>query len=156
MTNKLMFGERMREERNRLGFTQQEAANLLQVGREMWSRYERGVALPGAEALMAFADAGGDVQYVLTGQRSNISLTPDEKELLSGYRNLDIRGKANMLGMLDVVGTTPPEKPKRATSQETYGTKYAAAVKQVVEGNQTFHGDLNFQVNDKKKKKKPL
>ena len=102
-------GERLREERDRLKFTQQEMADRMGVRREMSSKYERGQAVPGGDALAAFATAGGDVQYVLTGQRSSTALTPDEKELLSGYRGLDIRGKAGVLGMID--GMAQPPKP---------------------------------------------
>jgi hypothetical protein len=101
-------------------------------------------AAPGGDVLKAFADVGGDVQYVLTGEKSSSALTEDEKELLSGYRDLDVRGKANMLGMLDVVGTTP--KP-------TASVKYAGKVKQVVEGDQTVNGPLTFGAGEKKKKK---
>ncbi|MFJ2987728.1 helix-turn-helix domain-containing protein [Collimonas sp. NPDC087041] len=156
MDNKLTFGERMREERSRLGLTQQEAANLLGVGREMWSRYERGVALPGGEALMALADAGGDVQYVLTGQRSNVSLSPDERELLSGYRKLDIRGKANMLGMLDVVSTAPAEKPTSVSRHNIGNVQFHGKVGKITHGDQHVTGDQVINVGgDGKKAKKP-
>lgn len=137
-------GERLREERDRLKFTQQEMADRMGVRREMSSKYERGQAVPGGDALTAFAIAGGDVQYVLTGKRSSTALTADEQELLAGYRDLDVRGKANMLGMLDVVGTTP--KP-------TASVKYAGKVKQVVEGDQTVNGPLTFGAGEKRKKK---
>ncbi|MGS0740458.1 helix-turn-helix domain-containing protein [Glaciimonas sp. GG7] len=105
-------GERLREERDRLGFTQQEMADQMGVRREMSSKYERGQAAPGGDALEAFSVAGGDVQYVLTGQRSATALTPEEMELLSGYRGLDMRDRANLQGILKVIGTKTPIKSR--------------------------------------------
>lgn len=103
-------GERLREERDRLGFTQQEMADRIGVRREMSSKYERGQAVPGGDALTAFAATGGDVQYVLTGQRSSNALSPDEAELLAGYRKLDLRGKAGALGAICGL-SAPPAGP---------------------------------------------
>ena len=41
------------------------------VSREMWGRYERGVATPSAEVLSRAALQGADVAYALTGVRSD-------------------------------------------------------------------------------------
>lgn len=60
---------RISEERVRLGLTQESAATACGVSREMWGRYERGVAAIGGESLRAFAVAGADVIYILTGAR---------------------------------------------------------------------------------------
>jgi transcriptional regulator with XRE-family HTH domain len=132
-------GERLREERKRLGFTQQEMAELLGVQQVMPGRYERGQAAPGGDVLVAFAANGGDVQYVLTGKRSSHALTSDEEELLTSYRALDIRGKAGMLGMVE--GLAPPsskpllDKPSSPTNSIT-GRKT-----QVIQG--TNHGTIS-------------
>ncbi|WP_172657008.1 helix-turn-helix domain-containing protein [Collimonas arenae] len=152
-------GERLREERDRLGFTQQEMADQMGVRREMSSRYERGQAVPGGDALAALALAGGDIQYVLTGQRSNSAMTPEEIELLSGFRKLDLRGKVNMLGMLDVVGTTSTEISK-PTATPRSGSQFLGKVKakHVTQGDQHIAGDQNIEVGGKsgKKTKKKL
>ncbi|WP_211461795.1 hypothetical protein [Collimonas silvisoli] len=84
-----------------------------------------------------------EMHLYIVGEKSSV-LTEDEKELLSGYRDLDARGKANILGMLGVVGTTPTP---------TASVKYAGKVKQVVEGGQTVNGPLTFGAGEKKKKK---
>lgn len=52
----------------------------------MWGKYERGKAAMGGDVLMHFANAGADVQYVLTGVRSSLALTPEERLLLDRYR----------------------------------------------------------------------
>jgi transcriptional regulator with XRE-family HTH domain len=156
--NETMYtiGETLKSERLRLGMNQDDFAAAGGVKKRTQISYEQDERCPDGLYFRALAAIGVDVQYILTGRRSSIALTTEENELLTGYRQLDIRGKANMLGMLDVVGTAPPEKPKKKAPQETYGIKYAAPVKQVIEGSQTVHGDLNFQANDKKKKKKSL
>ena len=136
-------GERLREERDRLGFTQQEMADRMGVRREMSSKYERGQAVPGGDALTAFAVAGGDVQYVLTGQRSLSPISSDEKELLAGYRGLDIRGKAGVLGMISGMSAPP--------AQRNQSVVFHGAVGQQVTGDIT--APTTITVESKKKKK---
>jgi hypothetical protein len=50
--------------------------------------------------MTAIAAAGVDILYVLTGVISDPA-SDDEVELLSGYRDLDERSKASVLGMID-------------------------------------------------------
>jgi len=65
--------ERFKNERKRLGWSQQKAADAIGVRREMWAKYEAG-AEPGADALSAMQRAGFDVDYVLTGTTEAESL----------------------------------------------------------------------------------
>jgi transcriptional regulator with XRE-family HTH domain len=60
-------GGRLREERERLGLSQQKVADGVGVRREMWAKYEAG-AEPGAAVLAAAAALGINVLYVLTGK----------------------------------------------------------------------------------------
>lgn len=69
--------------------SQAEVAALCGVSREMWGKYERGVAVPGGELLAAFARIGANVQFILTGESSGITLSRDEMELLQHYRQGD-------------------------------------------------------------------
>lgn len=62
------MGTRLRSERERLGLSQQKAADGVGVRREMWVKYEGG-AEPGAGVLAAASRLGIDVLYVLSGQR---------------------------------------------------------------------------------------
>lgn len=63
-------GTRIREERDRLGWSQQEAADTVGIRREMWAKYEAG-AEPGAKALAEMAKSHVDVTYILTGERAS-------------------------------------------------------------------------------------
>lgn len=81
------FGGRLRLERKRLDKKQAEIAELCGVRRNMWGRYERDGVVPNGDVLRLFALAGGDVQYVLTGERLDLTATPEEKALIALYRS---------------------------------------------------------------------
>lgn len=67
MNNNSLFSERIKQERIRLGLTQQEIAEKCGVSREMWGRYERGLASPNCELLFSLLLLGIDVQYIISG-----------------------------------------------------------------------------------------
>ena len=66
--------DRLREERVRLGKSQEKFGAIGGVARNAQSNYEKGSRLPDARYLAAVADAGADIQYILTGERSDTSL----------------------------------------------------------------------------------
>lgn len=63
------IGERLREERDRLGLSQHEAADVAGVRREMWGKYERGLAEPGVSIIERFCTHGADALFIVSGQR---------------------------------------------------------------------------------------
>lgn len=77
---------RLKEERKRLKLTQAAAGAVAGVTRETWSRYESGALSPGMEALEAFALAGADVQFVLTGVRGSTPPSTRERLFLDQFR----------------------------------------------------------------------
>ncbi len=64
------IGDRLKEERERLGYLQAEFAAQGTVGRNSQSGYEVGDRPPTAEYLAKIARLGADVQYIVTGVRS--------------------------------------------------------------------------------------
>lgn len=102
---------RLKEERKRLGMSQQSAAETCDVSREMWGKYERGQSVPGGEVLFAFAAAGADVQYILTGVRmgavtepqARFALTPRKKKLLDLIEMLDEKGQEEIQEELEKI-----------------------------------------------------
>ena len=84
-----LFAARLAEERKRLRLSQSEAGKSCGVSREMWGKYERGLATMGTDVLALFAAQGADVLYVLTGERSGAApaLSREEVELLDNYRH---------------------------------------------------------------------
>lgn len=86
MKNNSLIGDFLKDERKRLGLSQAEAAEKCGVSREIWGKYERGITMPGSEALYAFAHYGADMQYVFTGVRSSLSLSAIERLFLDKLR----------------------------------------------------------------------
>ncbi|MCV9878839.1 helix-turn-helix domain-containing protein [Brenneria izbisi] len=120
-----LFASRLKSERSRLSLKQGDAADICGVSREMWSKYERGIAVPGGEVLMLFAMAGANVQFVLTGESSeNVALSRDEQEIVEHYRTAPLAVKSAVLAAL-TAGTT---------AQQSAGT------------SQVFHGKVSGQI----------
>ena len=82
-------GERIREERERLGFNQADFAALAGATRKTLFNWESGAASPNAAALAAWAEVGLDVLYVVTGQRAGgASAPPPPRAVSEGDRIL--------------------------------------------------------------------
>jgi transcriptional regulator with XRE-family HTH domain len=116
-------GERLRAERDRIGLSQQGVADQIGVQRAMLSRYERGIAEPGAGVLMKLASAGIDIAFVLFGARAaQVSskgaesraatdadgtvqryVTREEAALLDNYEASDEQGRAAARSVLDAL-----------------------------------------------------
>jgi transcriptional regulator with XRE-family HTH domain len=94
------FGERLRAERKRLNMNQDDFAAVGGVKKLAQVTYEQDKRFPDAGYLMAIAAIGVDTAYVLSGAVASDALSKDEEELVLGYRTLDIRGKAGVLGMI--------------------------------------------------------
>jgi len=90
-------GDRLEEERKRLGLSQQNFADLMDISRTSQVNYETNKREPSAGYLAFSATIGVDVLYVLTGERlmaareiqdKRMELRPDEAELLINYRHI--------------------------------------------------------------------
>lgn len=102
----LNIGERLKEERARLGHNQADFAALAGVSKTTQFNYEKGERSPDAEYLAAAAVQGVDVLYVVTSERTPQAadrLTAEETTLLKHYRELpdaDRAGAAKMISAL--------------------------------------------------------
>jgi transcriptional regulator with XRE-family HTH domain len=63
------IGDRLKEERQRIGMNQSDFAALAQTTKKSQIEYEKSATSPNAAYLAAVAPAGVDVQYVVTGVR---------------------------------------------------------------------------------------
>jgi transcriptional regulator with XRE-family HTH domain len=82
--NTLSFGQRLKTARLLLVLSQQQAADICGVRREMWGKYERDEAEPGIHVLERFSAHGADAEYLLIGTtRSKNGNEVDAIEVLS-------------------------------------------------------------------------
>jgi len=122
------IGARLKSERTRLGFNQEDFGAIGGVQRRAQLFYEQDERHPDASYLFAVSKIGVDVQYVITGIVSDATLSDDETALVAVFRSLDAKGKARLLGVAEGIAATEPEKPvKRQQSI-------------------VFHGDIGQQV----------
>ena len=83
-------GERLREERLRLGLSQKDFAALFGKKNMAVMRYEKGERVIGQDDLEALHIAGVDVYYLITGERNQPNLLSDDaKELLKLWDNVE-------------------------------------------------------------------
>lgn len=81
-----MIFERLKEERKRLGYSQEAFAAVAGITRRPYAEWETGNTSPSAVQLAALAAAGLDVLYVVVGTRSGQQPDAAEQVLLQSYR----------------------------------------------------------------------
>lgn len=95
----MTVGERLRAERERLNMSQPAFAGLAGTSKQTLFSWERGKTAPDAHQLAAFAEAGVDVLYVVTGGRdpSLPALDGAERVLVDSYRRCNAQAQANLI-----------------------------------------------------------
>lgn len=85
------IGDRLKEERERLGFNQTEFSAVAGASKNSQYNYEKGDRSPDANYLAAIAEKGVDILYVVTGERkpqAADSITADASELLKLFEHV--------------------------------------------------------------------
>lgn len=102
MDQKTGMGKRLKEERERLGFSQPAFAALAEASKSSQASWEKETAYPNAKALEVWARIGVDVSYVVTGKPALgvEALTADEREILRLFRSAPLAVKAAAIGAL--------------------------------------------------------
>jgi transcriptional regulator with XRE-family HTH domain len=95
---KILIGERLREERLRLGHTQPTICEHLNASKKTLINWENGQSTPGADHVALLMALGMDVVYILTGTRTQpvaaeSLLNRREQAVLEHYRHTDDEGK---------------------------------------------------------------
>lgn len=137
---KFCIGQRLKEERERLGFSQSAFAAIGGASKGAQITWEKGTATPNAEFLQEVARVGVDVLYVVTGRRNLAEMAPEEELVLSGYRKLDARGRAGVLALISGM-----QAPAGAS------IRVGGDVGQYFEGDQT--GPVSIDMSKGKKKR---
>ena len=102
--------EKIKEERIRLGFTQDQFAAAIGATRGSVINWETGNAQPPASILAKMALQGLDARYVITGRRSvavaEVDLLPnDERGLLDSYRRCSPAAKKSLVQTAALLAT---------------------------------------------------
>lgn len=114
---KMSMGERLRDERKRLGYSQSEFAELVGASYKSQLRWEKNESSPSAEALAIWAGVGLDVLFVVTGVGGGANsvipkMSPDRQEVLNAYDQMSPEGQR---AFLDVgVALSQPKPSKEA------------------------------------------
>ncbi|MEW5770333.1 MAG: helix-turn-helix domain-containing protein [Pseudomonadota bacterium] len=128
----MSIGERLKDERERLGLSQPAFAAVAGAAKRTLIDWEKGATSPNAVQLAALSAIGVDVLYILTGQRTMDALSRDEQELLERFRAASLEGRLAALGALRGV-TMPAPKIQVETNHG-----------QVVEGGLLQTGPVTF------------
>ena len=89
--NLMSFGARLRQERERLGLTQQRFAELGGVKRVSQHLYEQEVRAPDVTYLTLLKEAGVDIWFLITGKRApeSVSAGASRSIYISAFRAVD-------------------------------------------------------------------
>jgi transcriptional regulator with XRE-family HTH domain len=71
------LGQRLSQERRKLGLSQKQLASAFGVDKSSVYSYEKGRRQPTAAHLMSMHELGGDVYFILTGRRMSSSMSSD-------------------------------------------------------------------------------
>lgn len=94
----MAIGVRLREERERLGYTQDAFAEIAGSSKRSQIGWEKGRSCPDGNAFAAWSVIGLDVGYVITGKKSEVpNMAPDEELLLDSYRQLSTGERRQLL-----------------------------------------------------------
>ncbi|WP_293935581.1 helix-turn-helix domain-containing protein [Iodobacter sp.] len=121
----LLISKRLREERKRLGLSQVDLANSLNISVRAYGGYEKSQVVAPVSVLIPLADLGADILYIVTGERTAALLSPQEQQMISALRAATPSVQAALLSMLKAGVET----------QTVINQKYAGGVGQVIEGN---------------------
>lgn len=106
-----LIGARLREEREKLGESQEAMATSFGVSTRTWGKYERGETMPDATTLALLSGQFGvDVLYILTGERTPpSSISTEELKLVENYRSMDEAARLNIQAVGDSFAHSKPK-----------------------------------------------
>lgn len=87
------IGQRLAEERRRLGYNQTEFGELGGIKKGTVINWEKDLTSPTGTFLAEIAKIGADINYIITGQRTEKVLEPRETALIDNYRNSSEKDK---------------------------------------------------------------
>ncbi|HGM5448253.1 TPA: helix-turn-helix domain-containing protein [Stenotrophomonas maltophilia] len=140
----MSVGNRLKEERKRLGMTQEAMGLACGVAKRTQILFEQDAHLPGGAYFVAADELGMDVVYVLVGRRDRLS--ESDTDLLDAWRNASVSARAAALAALG--GNAPATAAAPRTSFEN------TSIGQQISGDVDLRGQ-KIVVKPPKASKKP-
>lgn len=123
MSNFVDIGNRLKEERERMGLSQTDFAAIGKSGRKSQFNYETGDRVPDGAYLSAIAAAGADVLYILTGVRSGAAPMLGVEKERAGY-SVEVLDKQEQ-ALLDNFRHCPQDAKQQITESSALYSKLA-------------------------------
>ncbi len=114
--------DRIREERERLGFTQAQFAGIGKVTPRSQQNYETTERKPDADYLAEIAKIGADITYIVTGQRTQNSVNELDSKLLSAFRSASPSVQAFVLQGLGIQAEQIKDAPTTTFQNTIHGS----------------------------------
>jgi transcriptional regulator with XRE-family HTH domain len=119
---------RLKEERKRLGLSQEQAAKALSVSTRTIYTYENAKAAPPISVLLTLAQLGADIMYIITGEHESGRLPDTEQQLITSFRSAPAPVQAGIMAMLQV------SLPSNEEAKPKVRQQFLGKVGQVVDG----------------------
>lgn len=113
----MSVGTRLKEERKRLGLSQEAMAVACGAGKRTQILFEQDAHVPGGSYFIAADELGVDVSYVLAGRRSQ--LDEADTELLDAWRKASLSARAAAMNLLSGAEPRVSEKAPRTSFTNT-------------------------------------
>ena len=111
------IGDRLRFERERLGYTELQIAQLLGIPLETYQRFEAGETDPGIFRMPRLFAIGFDILFIIADERHIPGV--EEDVLLKKFRTLSLKGRATVFNTIDALERLGPNiKRKLETPPE--------------------------------------
>jgi transcriptional regulator with XRE-family HTH domain len=98
-----LFAVRLKEERIRLGFNQEDFAHLGGVSKNTQLGYEQGIRTPDVHYLFKIEDHGADLFYLLDRGKEQDHLCPTMAQMLALFSSMSAPEKALAFGMMTLL-----------------------------------------------------
>lgn len=108
----MTLGTRLKEAREALGLSQAGLAEKCGISLRAQLNFEKDRNLPGSAYLLALAELGVDVGYILLG--TVCAQSPEEAALLDNYRHSSAGNQQRLLDTSRVLASDVPTKGKTA------------------------------------------
>jgi transcriptional regulator with XRE-family HTH domain len=131
---------RFKEERKRLGLSQEDAAKALGVSTGSLGTYERNKVTPPILVLLPLFKLGADIQYIVTGERALGVLPEPEQRLITAFRSASSDGQAAILTTATALsGVVVADKKQKSGTTQIFNGEVGQNISGGFKGDLTFH-----------------